>query len=181
MNDSNIPVQSLKTLIISMISAVLLAFVIFTTFVAPAEFGIDPTGLGKAMGLTVLAKSIQEDAETVVSCPPTEQSEDWLNVVVITVPANSGLEYKFHLKKKAELAYTWATDGSELYFDFHGEPEGDTSGYFKSFNESTNDQSDGILKAPFTGLHGWYWKNNTQTPVRVTLKTKGQYTIKGLM
>ncbi len=181
MNDSSIPVHSLKTLMISMISAVLLAFFILVTVVGPAEFGIDPTGLGESMGLTVLAKPLQQDEKTTVSCPPSEQSHKWLDVVVITIPPASGLEYKFNVKKNAELAYTWATDGAQLYFDFHGEPEGDTTGYFKSFKEATDSQSDGLLKAPFTGSHGWYWKNNTQKPVRVTLKTKGQYTIKGLI
>jgi hypothetical protein len=100
---------------------------------------------------------------------------------VITVPAGSGLEYKFNINKNAELAYAWITDGASLYFDFHGEPAGDTSGYFKSFKETTDNQSDGVLKAPFTGTHGWYWENNTQNPVQITLKTRGQYTVKGLM
>lgn len=164
-----------------MISAVFLALFILVAVVGPAEFGIDPTGLGKAMDLTVLAKPLKPDAKTVVSCPTGEQLGDWLDVVVITVPAASGLEYKFHLKENAELAYTWTTDGAKLYFDFHGEPLGDTTGYFQSFKETTESKSDGVLIAPFTGSHGWYWENKTQTPVRVTLKTKGQYTVKGLL
>jgi hypothetical protein len=181
MNDSNVPIQSLKTLVLSMLSAVLLAIFILVAVVGPAEYGIDPTGIGKAMGLTVLAKPTTPlDAKAVVLCPSAEQS-DWLDTVVITVPAESGLEYKFHVKKNAELAYAWTTNGSKLYFDFHGEPSGDTSGYFKSFREATDNQSSGVLKAPFTGSHGWYWKNKTQSPVQVTLKTKGQYSVKGLM
>lgn len=181
MNDSNVPIQSLKTLVLSMLSAVLLAIFILVAVVGPAEYGIDPIGIGKAMGLTVLAKPTTPlDTKTVVLCPSAEQS-DWLDTVVITVPAESGLEYKFHVKKNAELAYAWTTNGSKLYFDFHGEPSGDTSGYFKSFREATDNQSSGVLKAPFTGSHGWYWKNKTQSPVQVTLKTKGQYLVKGLM
>ena len=181
MNDSNIPVQSLKTLMVSMISAVLLALFILVTVVGPAEFGIDPTGLGKMMGLTALAQPLQKSAKTVVPCPAGDQLVAWQDVVVITVPAGSGLEYKFNINKNAELAYAWTTDGASLYFDFHGEPAGDTSGYFKSFKETTDNQSDGVLKAPFTGTHGWYWENNTQNPVQITLKTRGQYTVKGLM
>ncbi len=181
MNDSNVPVQSLKMLIISTISAILLAFIILITIVGPAEFGIDPTGLGKAMGLTVLAKPLKQDTKEKLSCPPGEPLEGWLDVVVINVPAASGLEYKFHLKQNAELTYAWTTDGAKLYFDFHGEPAGDTTGYFKSFKETTDSQSNGVLTAPFTGSHGWYWENKTQIPVQITLKTKGQYTVKGLM
>ncbi len=187
MNNSNIPVQSLKTLMISMISAIVLASFILIAVVGPAEYGIDPTGLGKALGLSVLAKPeqqqkiLQQPTKTAVSCPTGQQIADWLDVVVITVPPQSGLEYKFHVKETAELAYTWTTNGAKLHFDFHGEPSGDTTGYFKSFKETTDNQSKGKLKAPFTGSHGWYWENRTQVPVQVTLKTKGQYTVIGLI
>ena len=234
MNNTNVPVQSLKTLVISMIGAIFLAVIILVTVIGPAEFGIDPTGLGKTMGLTALAP-LKQDVIAAVSCsdpdkepdvivlaeshqqevklsasipvsdkktdltvlaepgqqnmktlvsppkPKQEQSGDWMDVVIITVPADSGLEYKFHVQKNSELAYTWTTDGAKLYFDFHGEPAGDTTGYFKSFKETTDNRSDGVLKAPFTGIHGWYWENSTKKPIRVTLKTKGQYTVKGVM
>jgi len=181
MNEPNVPVQSLKTLIISSFCAVFLALIILVTVIGPAEYGIDPTGFGKAMGLTILAKTKPQNNKSVELCPSDESSNGWKDIVVITVPANSGLEYKFNVKKDAELGYTWATDGTALYFDFHGEPEGDTSGYFKSFKESTDSQSEGVLTAPFSGSHGWYWKNTSKNPVRVTLKTRGEYLIKGLM
>ncbi len=180
MNDS-VPVQSLRTLMIVLVCAVFLAFFILVTVVAPAEFGYDPTGLGQSMGLTVLAEPLPTSSKTVLSCPAGEQSAGWLDIVVITVPAVSGLEYKFYLEQDAELAYEWATKGSKLYFDFHGEPTGDTTGYFKSFKETTDSQSSGVLKVPFAGVYGWYWENKTKASVRVTLKTKGQYAVKGLM
>ena len=181
MNDVNVPVQSLKTLIISMVCAVVLAFFILLAFVGPAEYGIDPTGLGKTLGLTALAKPVQQTTKAVVSCPAGEQLAIWQDIVMITVPAKSGLEYKFYINQGAEIEYQWATDGAGLYFDFHGEPAGNTTGYFKSYRETTASQSDGTLTAPFTGTHGWYWKNDSNQAVRITLKTKGQYKIKGLI
>ncbi len=181
MNTPDTPVQSLITLVITSIIAVILAFVILICFVGPAEFGIDPTGLGKKMGLTVLAEASPQSAKIAINCPSGKQAHDWSDIVIITIPANSGLEYKFHVKKDNELAYAWKTNGEKLYFDFHGEPQGDTTGYFKSFKETTDSQSNGALTAPFTGSHGWYWENKTSTPVQVTLKTKGQYQIKGLI
>ena len=181
MNDINVPVQSLRTLIISMICAVLLAFFILLAFVGPAEYAIDPTGLGKTLGLTALAKPVQQNAKAVVSCPVGEQLATWQDIVMITVPAKSDLEYKFYINQGAEIAYQWTADGADLYFDFHGEPAGDKTGYFKSYRETTAGQSDGALTAPFTGTHGWYWKNDSNNAVRVTLKTKGQYKIKGLI
>ena len=181
MNDVNVPVQSLKTLIISMICALLLAVFILIAFVGPAEYGIDPTGLGKDLGLTALAKPVEGNTKKVFSCLSAEQPVAWQDIVIITVPAKSGLEYKFYIQQGADIEYAWVSDSAVLYFDFHGEPAGDTTGYFKSYRESTAGQSEGKLKAPFTGVHGWYWKNDSQNAVQVTLKTKGKYRVKGLI
>lgn len=180
MNETNIPVQSLTSLTISIISAVLLAFVVLVAIIGPAEYGIDPTGLGKALGLTVLAKSTPS-LKSVTICPTGEGLADWQDIVVITVPPFSGLEYKFYLEQQAELSYAWLSEGTPLYFDFHGEPQGNTTGYFKSYQESSASQAKGTLQAPFTGTHGWYWKNDSGRSVKVTLRTKGQYRIKGLI
>lgn len=212
MNNINPPVQSLKSLkslIIATIFAALLAALILISAVLPAEYGIDPTGLGKTMGLTALSAPAKEAAQPLamtcpvlpqpaeISCPEPnnaaskpeklakntqkEQQAQWKDSVKIRVPAGDGLEYKFHLVKGASLEYSWATDGAKLYFDFHGEPKGDKTGYFKSFKESTDNQSSGAMTAPFEGAHGWYWENKTQSPVTILLNTKGAYRILGLM
>jgi len=181
MNEVNIPVQSLKTLIISIISAVLLALFVLVAFIGPAEYGIDPTGIGKNLGLTALAQPLQESVKKVESCPTGEQLSGWQDIVKITIPAKSGLEYKFYLQKNAEISYAWNTNGTALYYDFHGEPEGDKTGYFKSYRETTASVSDGSQIVPFAGTHGWYWRNDSNKAVQVTLKTKGQYKIKGLI
>jgi len=54
----------------------------------------------------------------------------------------------------------------------------DTTGYFESFAETTSNNMKGSLTTPFAGSHGWYWKNETDTPVIVTLSIKGNYIIK---
>lgn len=104
---------------------------------------------------------------------PTEDL--WQDSIAITVPARGDIEYKFLVHEGAAFDYIWASDGAELFYDFHAEPEGDTTGYFKSFKKDTGSHSAGSLTAIFRGTHGWYWKNNTQSPVNVTLKIKGQY------
>ncbi|MDM8559415.1 HupE/UreJ family protein [Thiotrichales bacterium HSG14] len=101
--------------------------------------------------------------------------QNWKDTIQITIPAKGDKEYKLWLEKDATLEYAWQTDGVKLFFDFHGEPAGDTTGYFKSFKESTNNRSSGSLTASFEGTHGWYWKNNNTLPVIVTLKAKGEY------
>ena len=78
------------------------------------------------------------------------------------------------------MTYEWITDGEPLYFDLHGEPEGDTTGYFESYTIATSDEMKGSFTAPFAGSHGWYWKNTTNKPISVQLMVKGEYTVIGL-
>ncbi len=101
------------------------------------------------------------------------------DLVNIDIPAGKGLEYKLLMDAYTHLEYEWSTDGEPLYFDFHGEPKGDKTGYFESFSITTSDKMKGSLITPFAGSHGWYWKNQTDSVITVTLSTKGDYQIKG--
>ena len=62
-----------------------------------------------------------------------------------------------------------------MFFDFHGEPDGDATGYFESFKKETNSTSSGKHTATFDGTHGWYWKNKTTSPVTIVLNVTGTY------
>ncbi len=195
---NSIPQPSIKSLIWALFTSILLALVIFVVAVLPAEFNIDPTGLGKKMGLTVLSKAVDSSVKpSAISCPEADiqiidndsaksensqtQTSKWKDTVSINIPPKKGLEYKFHIRKGELFDFVWNTNGTELYFDFHGEPEGDTTGYFKSFKVSTQSQSSGTLTVPFTGKHGWYWENKSSQTVTVYLKTRGNYKIIGLI
>jgi hypothetical protein len=103
------------------------------------------------------------------------QQAPWKDSITITIPARGDKEYKLHLAEGATFQYAWQTDGEGLFFDFHGEPSGDTTGFFQSFEKDTDSQSSGHLTASFNGTHGWYWKNSTRSPVTITLKVKGDY------
>jgi len=100
----------------------------------------------------------------------------WKDTISIIIPARGEKEYKFYLMKDATLEYAWQTNaGAELFYDFHGEPAGDTTGYFRSFKKSSDSQSSGSLTSSFEGTHGWYWKNNTSSTVSIVLQSKGEY------
>jgi hypothetical protein len=111
----------------------------------------------------------------------TDNSSPWKETINITIPGRGELEYKIFVEKGNTFSYTWQTDGEPLFFDFHGEPANDTSGYFESFSKDTDNQASGSLTAMFSGTHGWYWKNDTRNPVVITLKTKGDYQPKDAM
>ena len=183
MNTTNIPVQSVATLIKASIVAVIIATVALVLVILPAEYNIDPTGVGKALQLTSIAQAAEttgvEELAVVEEVTQAEQSvPERSDTVAIEIPANKGLEYKLLMEKHAHVEYEWTTDGEALFFDFHGEPRGDTTGYFESFAITTSNNMKGSLTTPFAGSHGWYWKNTTDTPVIVTLSIKGSYVIK---
>lgn len=130
------------------------------------EFGLSQERSQKADSEQII--TTEDSLEKIIQ----SQREDTIS---ITIPDSDYIEYKLYLKKGAVLEYAWKTDGESLYFDFHGEPEGDTSGYFKSYQESYDSQANGDLTTPFSGTHGWYWKNDTEEPITITLNIKGRY------
>ena len=168
---------SARTLVLSCLGAAVLASIALVLFVLPAEYGKDPTGIGAALGLTRLA----ENAPVMREVFDPEAPGNRQDTVEIQVPAGKGLEYKLHVKKGDHIEYSWTSDSAELYFDFHGEPDGDTTGYFESYAEGTAAGLAGSLNAPFDGNHGWYWENRTDQPATVKLLTFGTYSVVGIL
>ncbi|AOW75722.1 hypothetical protein A3Q34_01880 [Colwellia sp. PAMC 20917] len=156
------------------------AAITLLTIILPAEYNIDPTGIGHKLGLTVFHNVKAEQSTSLSSQELTEKSIVATETIEVIVPAGRGVEYKFIMAQYQKLEYEWITDSSALYFDLHGEPEGDTTGYFESYAIATLDEMKGSFTAPFAGSHGWYWKNTSNAPVTVQLIVKGEYTKHGL-
>jgi hypothetical protein len=159
--------------------SLLFAVVTLITIILPAEYNIDPSGIGHKLGLTVF-HDIKADKNTQVNSENTIGSKTILETIEVNVPAGRGVEYKFIMTQYQKLEYEWITDSTALYFDLHGEPEGDTTGYFESYAIATLDGMKGSFTAPFSGSHGWYWKNTSDVPVKVQLIVKGEYLKHGL-
>ncbi len=166
---------SKRTLLEATGIAAAVALAVLVLAILPAEYGIDPTGFGAAIGI----KDIAAPAITEPNLNSVEETAYRNDTVEIVIPAKSGLEYKFQVGAGSGFVYSWNATGL-LYFDFHGEPEGDTTGYFESYEEDTRDGGDGNFRAPFTGSHGWYWKNNGGEAVTVVLETAGHYEVEGV-
>ena len=167
---------SLRTLFQSTVAALVLAAVCLVVLILPAEYNIDPTGLGEMLGLTALSPvSVEKQTQELL---PDDQ-EHGSRLVELLIPARGGLEYKLSMKKHASVEYEWVTNGTLLYVDMHGEPEGDTSGYFKSYVIATVGDMKGSFDAAFDGTHGWYWKNTTSEPVPVLLILQGEFEVAG--
>jgi hypothetical protein len=176
-----------------MLVAAVVAGIVLTTTVLPAEYGIDPTGIGQAIGLkglsskadsntkpTVMQAVIDVDSlahtqKTIVAKQDVAYRSDTREV---TLAPGKGIEIKTHLAKGATLIYSWKTkNGEKISHDFHGDPVNAKNDEFESFIEEKEvSESKAALIAPFTGVHGWYWKNNSAAPVTVLLQASGFYT-----
>lgn len=167
------------------------AVVILVLFVLPAERGIDLTGLGKAMGLTQMAKGEDAVDDTPKATPspsagaytvPAQTKESIVKSTPfrsdekeITLQPHEGIEIKAHMKTGDHFIYTW-TASAPVKADMHGEKKGDTSGDFTQYwKEKGLIQDQGALTAPFDGIHGWYFRNQGETPLTVKIKTWGFY------
>ncbi|MGO2012301.1 MAG: hypothetical protein ACTJH9_13495 [Pseudoalteromonas sp.] len=169
---------SSKTLTKAGITALLVAIVALVLFILPAEYNIDPTGIGKQLGLTKIAQASEK--ESIKAPDSLKNGSTDFQIIEVSIPANHGIEYKFEMQQYEKITYEWMTDGASLHFDLHGEPADDTTGYFESYAIAELNEMKGSFTAPFTGSHGWYWKNNSNNPVAIQLLVKGQYKIIGL-
>lgn len=178
-----------------LVKATLLALVIaigvLLTAVLPAEYGIDPTGVGQRLGLTALRggeTSLLPQTEAVAVEPsitapvsvldavwksPTAYRNDALSV---TLAPGEGAEIKALMKSGERFFFAWSTVGGAVNFDMHGEKLNIKSDEFTSFWKGRNQTTaNGAFEAPFDGTHGWYWRNRGTQPVTVTVKTSGYY------
>ena len=125
---SNTELPSTSKLIKSTIIATGVAAIILTTAVLPAEYGIDPTGVGKLLGLKKMGEVKVSLSQEVAA----DKSETALNIelitpnyisqkgeITITVQPNEGRELKVTLKKDEQINYNWQTDGEVIYFAAH--------------------------------------------------------------
>lgn len=151
------------------------AALILTTVILPAEFGIDPTGFGKLTGLNALAQTEPAPAGNMPASGRYSQHE-----IQLSLPAGEDIEYKFQVAKGDKLAFQWDSAGQPLHVDFHGEPAGDTSGYFESYAVGEVTGLEGTLTAPFDGSHGWYWRNDSNQPITIELQVQGRFEVLGI-
>ncbi len=204
MRKSNIPTDrelpSTNQLIKSTILAAATAGVLLITVVMPAEYGIDPTGIGNVIGLkkmgeirVSLAKEEAADqAKNLVA--NTEGKQGGINTAAVTTPKpttagaatlnhemqvtlapDEGKEIKLDMSKGNKVQYTWSTDGGKANFDVHADSQ--TLGInYHQYTKGSSQSEQGIIEAAFDGSHGWFWRNRTSNAITISLKTTGEYT-----
>lgn len=171
---------SAKQLLRSTALALLAAVLILLGAILPAEYAIDPLGVGRLLGLTALgeAKRVAANVAPEAGVRAHPRAARRARVVIELGPREE-LEYKAQLAQGEPLLYSWRAEGGPVYYEFHGEPtEGEwPQGFFLSYEiGESSTQAHGSFVAPFTGRHGWYWRNLSDEPAAITLEASGYYT-----
>ena len=154
------------------LSAVL-ALIALVTFVLPAEYDVDPLGVGELLGV----KGMSGYSVQALSTEGAGFRED--SVAFPLAPFES-IEYKYHLKAGQAMVFSWTAE-AEVVYDLHSH----TKATYADEEEEEEDSvsfalgrdvaQHGTYVAPYDGLHGWFWENRTQQDVVVKLQTQGFY------
>jgi hypothetical protein len=95
--------------------------------------------------------------------------------VTVTLQPGQQTEIKAILDAAQVIVYDWRAEGGEVYTDFHGhEPEAGDS-FVRYEEQQSGHEGHGSLVAPFSGEHGWYWLNISDTPVTIKLQFTGYH------
>lgn len=197
----DIELPSSRKLIKSTAIAAVSAVVVLVTCVMPAEYAIDPTGIGKVLGLTKMGEIKQSLAQESVNGINAEQTvnsaeqmpvetptQTAIDTAQMTMPAinkesisielkpGQATEVKLTMPQSASVNFDWKAVGGGLNYDTHGDPVNAPKGFYHGYGKGKNETTQqGVLKAAFDGKHGWFWRNRTENPVTVTLLVEGQF------
>lgn len=146
----------------------------------------------RAAGMTVmllLLVSCEQEAVDWIDIPLAdnvffqERPEFRTDVIEIPLFALSDLEYKLDMKQGAAISYQWEArnlpESELLLAEFHGhtirtsEAPGDVMFYKVGRYES----SEGYMVAPFDGIHGWYFSNESNEDISIILTVSGFYAL----
>jgi hypothetical protein len=192
---------SSKRLMLGMLTAAVCAAALLVSVILPAEYGIDPTGIGGALGLTALTSpttrtleigdviggneavrsvEIPDFGEPVpLPNPAIHQAEagpPQTRTLTVTIPPEEETEIKTVLTEGKVILYSWSIDRGDIYSDFHGHDPAVSSEFWVRYQEHQEGMGgNGSLVAPFGGEHGWYWLNYNEFPVVVTLTVTGYF------
>ena len=168
-----------RKLVRSTVIALLTAIGLLVTVVMPSEYAVDPTGVGRALGLTqmgelkiILAQEALADAAPPQAIAPAPAPAPQIaqiqpaalpatqpaaatapalktNQMTVTLKPGEGTEIKLEVLKNKTVSYEWTAVGGPVNYDTHGEPYNGEKGYFHSYNKGKQVKSD---KGEFTAI-----------------------------
>ncbi len=172
------------------------AVAILVTVYLPAEHAIDPTGVGRVLGLTEMGEikvQLAEEAEadrlldeqraqdqsssvldSVIGLfvGTAHAQEAWRDEVTFTLEPGATAEIKMTMEAGNVVEYAWTATGGRVNFDLHAHSGGESVDYERGAGQRSGE---GSIEAPFAGDHGWFWRNRDSTPITMTIQLRGEY------
>lgn len=171
--------------------ALVIATTLLFTVVLPAEYGVDPTGVGRVLGLTEMGRikmQLEREAATTasvetaasptastVAVQSTQPSGVWRDSMTVSLAPTQGIELKLTMTKGQRAIYEWQATSPDVTYNMHGEPPNAPKGSAHSYDKGVSQSGAGELMAAFDGVHGWFWRNRSDSTITITLKTRGEY------
>jgi len=184
------PKQLRRSTIAAMVGAAFIGVGVYL----PAEYGIDPTGVGNVLGLTEMGEIKQqlarEAAEDELIHGGGDQSsslvddifglfvgaahaqEAWTDTITFTLAPDAFTEVKLVMATGDVAEYSWIATGGRINFDLHAHGDGQSIDYDRGRGAT---DGAGSIEAPFSGEHGWFWRNRDDSDVTVMLQLRGDY------
>ena len=161
--------QLLKSTALAVASAVVLLFAV----VLPAEYGVDITGAGRALGLTEMGEikaeledELKSDAEnhSSIATPSllkrlltfelvtsARAADLWRDELTFTLTPGAYKEVKLKLFSGGSVVFHWEGQGGRVNYDLHAHGDGQSVTYEKGRGKTGGE---GGFTAPFQGNHG---------------------------
>jgi hypothetical protein len=194
-----------RQLVRSTLIAAGVAAALLVTVVLPAEYGIDPTGAGRVLGLTEMGEiktQLQDEAEAdrakdqarqAPAPAAPDQRSSLLRTIFAqlvvgpaaaqTLPANSQ-EFSLSLKpgEGGEVKMDMRKGAKVTYSwkveggTVNHDTHGEGAGGEVSYSKGRSVAGDdGTIVAAFDGNHGWFWRNRGSAPVTVKVIASGKF------
>lgn len=101
--------------------------------------------------------------------------------IEIPLFAGADLEYKLGMQTGQAVSYNWQAsnleDAEDLLVEFHGHTirDSEAPGDVMFYKRHRSDSGAGYMVAPFDGIHGWYFDNQSNRDIVITLNVAGFY------
>lgn len=184
--------------------AILVATVAMVFFILPAELGVDLTGFGAKTGLTGLAqkgpaaniyleRGLKRTGVLFPLDAAAQPDEATLRQTLagkgIVIPASAkfvsdhwqyellpydSIEMKYRLAQGQPMIFAWRA-AVPIHYDMHSVPDQGGNSATESFAITDAPSQTAAYVAPFTGIHGWFWQNQTLNPVTVSVDATGAF------
>ena len=143
----------------------------------PAEYAIDPLGIGRLTGLDALGVSKASKPITEVMHAHPRKYYSGNIAIEIAGRRRAGVQgdaggWASRCCTRGGCRADPCTSSSTA-----SRPKAaGRTGYFRSYEiQQRASESHGSFIAPFTGQHGWFWRNLSDEPAVITLQASGYY------